>query len=85
MRPLYKVTGERSTVAVFLDNTRKTDSKIFCCNACGRVVFHYFDEQRVLVAGEGPLDPDSKPVVKVQCRNNQCKTVYDIYLGANNG
>ena len=85
MRPLYKVTGERSTVALFLDNTRQTESKLFCCTACGRVVLHYFDELRVIVGGEGPLKPDSKPMVRVQCRNNQCKTVYDIYLGATNG
>ena len=85
MRCQFRETGIKSTVAIFLDNTRRTQVKAFHCTACGYVVFQYYDEQKVMVAGEGPLEPNEKPVVTMQCKNNQCKTKYDVYLGATNG
>ena len=85
MRLGYQTTGIKSTISLFLDNSTKTEMKAFHCVSCGYVVFTYYDEAKVMVAGEGPLEPNSKPVVQTQCKNNQCKMLYDLYVGETNG
>jgi len=79
VRLQYKETGEKSTIAIFLDNSRKTQVKALHCVVCGYVAMQYYDDIKMLVPGEGPREPDGKPITTVQCSNNQCKTRYDIY------
>lgn len=80
MRLGFKQSGIKSTIAVFLDYSQKTEVKAFHCSVCGYVVLQYYDHLKMFVPGEGPRNPEDKPKVTIQCGNNQCKTKYDIYL-----
>jgi len=80
MRLQYKETGIKSSIAIFLDNSHRTEVKALHCAVCGYVVMQYYDNLKMFVPGEGPMELDSKPMATVQCHNNQCKTLYDIYL-----
>ncbi len=75
----YQETGEKNTIAIFLDSSRKTQVKALHCAVCGFVVLQYYDKLKMFVPGQGPREPDSKPITTIQCSNNQCKTRYDIY------
>jgi hypothetical protein len=79
MRLSYRDTGIKNKIALFLDNSNKTEPKAFHCSGCGYVVFQYYSDQTIMVAGEGPRTTTSSPTVTIQCHNNQCKLQYDIF------
>jgi len=79
MRLSYQETGTKAAVALWLDNTNHTQVKAFHCLGCGYVVFQYYSDTKILVAGDGPVDDTVTPVVRCQCKNSQCKLMYDIY------
>ena len=79
MRPQYREVGVKNKIALFLDNSNKTQPKAFHCSSCGYVVFQYYSDQNIMVAGEGPITSTDTPTVTIQCHNNQCKVMYDIY------
>ena len=79
MRLKYQESGVKASVALFLDNSTKTQVKAFHCGSCGYVVFQYYSDPIIMVAGTGPLDKTISPVAIVQCSNNQCKAKYEIY------
>lgn len=79
MRLSYSETGIKAAVALWLDNSRQTKCKAFHCLGCGYVVFQYYSDTKIVVAGDGPVNDTVTPVVRCQCKTPDCKMMYDIY------
>lgn len=79
MRLQYREAGVKHKIALWLDNSNKTRPKAFHCTGCGYVIFQYYSDQTIMVAGQGPLTNTDSPTITMQCSNNQCKLMYDIY------
>ncbi|KKL28839.1 hypothetical protein LCGC14_2371130 [marine sediment metagenome] len=84
MRLGHKVTGIKNTISIWLDYSYKTTAKAMYCLGCGYAVLQYYDNVKMAVPGEGPKDPNSKPIMTIQCKNAQCKMKYDVFIGASN-
>ena len=74
----YRETGVKSSISLWLDNSTKTQRKVFFCMSCGHPCFEYYNDALMAVVGEGPMSPQS-PTVIIMCRNSACKTKYQIY------
>lgn len=81
MRPSYQETGVKSFISVWLDNTNRTLIKAFYCVGCGKVVFQYYTDALMMIAGDGPVEDTYSPFIVTQCKNGQCKMLYKIYRG----
>lgn len=79
MRLQYREAKVKNKIALFLDNSNKTEPKAFFCTGCGFVAFQYYSDQTIMVAGQGPRTSTDTPTVTVQCGNGSCKLMYDIY------
>ena len=73
------MTGEKSYITAWLDNSRTDIKKTFRCNVCGAKVFQYYDSLRIVVPGK--VEDGSNPII-IQCRgrfefiSNIGKTVF---------
>ena len=68
--PFYK-TGENPEILVILDNRKGNTLKQFRCPICGKVVFEYYNNLRVIMSGG--LDSDDvvgrcKSPLVIQCK-----------------
>lgn len=79
MRLLYRDGKIKNKIALFLDNSNETKAKAFRCTGCGFVIFQYYSDQNIMVAGQGPVTSTDTPTVTVQCGTGSCKLMYDIY------
>jgi hypothetical protein len=79
MRLAYRDAKVKNRIALFLDNTNEIKPKAFRCTGCGFIAFQYYSDQRMMVAGQGPITETDTPTVTVQCGNGSCKLMYDIY------
>ena len=75
----YRETGVKQKISVWLNNSDHTQMKPFHCPSCGYVMFTYYDDLKIMVAGEGPIEAETKPKTIIQCKNNHCKTQVCIY------
>ena len=79
MRLQYREAKVKNKIALFLDNSNITEPKAFRCTGCGYVIFQYYSNQNIIVAGQGPITSTDTPTVTMQCSNGSCKLMYDIY------
>lgn len=62
-------------VTVLLSNKLPYVRKDFHCIKCGRIVFNYFTETRVIIVGEMR---EVKRPIDVMCSRSGCKIMYRI-------
>ena len=62
-------------ITVILGNSTPTIRKLFKCNSCGKTVFHYYSEIRIIIDGE--MRGVARPI-DIMCQQQGCKTVYRV-------
>lgn len=84
------LSGQKGAISVWLDNSSPNSLKPFRCAVCGKVVFEYYSDIKIIMAGANDTAPRQAPLV-IQChgaiqiyKNGQeittrCKTKY--FLG----
>ena len=64
---------DRKVVTVILGNADPSTRKDFHCPSCGRIVFNYYSETRIIVIGE--MREVYRPT-DILC--SRCKTIYRV-------
>ena len=60
------LSGQQPKVRVWLDNQNTNELKKFHCSVCGKVVFEYYSDIRILMPGGGEVKVTRAPIV-IQC------------------
>ncbi len=68
MQVPFILSGEQPKVSIWLDNRRDDQIKQFHCPVCGKVVFEYYNDIKIIMAGE-PGEVKKAPIV-VQCHGS---------------
>lgn len=58
-------TGEQPKISVWLDNNRSTELKKFHCPVCGKVVFEYYNDAKIIMPGE--MEAVGHSPIVIQC------------------
>lgn len=58
--------GEKPKISVFLSNSNPQQKKEFRCTVCGHIVFKYYDDLRIVIAGEEDGGFKNAPL-EIQC------------------
>lgn len=66
MQTPMAISGEQPKISVWLDNNRSNELKKFHCPVCGKVVFEYYNDARIIMPGEMQPTQGKSPIV-VQC------------------
>jgi len=59
------ISGEQPKISIWLDNNRSNELKKFHCPVCGKVVFEYYNDAKIIMPGEDKTIMKS-PIV-IQC------------------
>ena len=68
MQTPMAISGEQPQISVWLDNNRSEELKKFHCSVCGKVVFEYFNDMRIIMPGE-MKNVGHSPIV-IQCHGS---------------
>lgn len=66
MQTPMAISGEQPKISVWLDNNRSTELKRFHCTVCGKVVFEYYNDTKIILPGEMTPSQGKSPIV-IQC------------------
>lgn len=83
------LSGQREAISVWLDNASENALKQFRCTVCGKVVFEYYSDIKIIMAGEHNGVTKKAPLV-IQCHGaitvmkdgqpitSRCKVKYQV-------
>ena len=66
--------NDNKVITVLLGNDTPSERKSWRCNVCGKVVFHYYSDVRIVIEGEMR---EVKRPLDIMCIK-ECKTIYRI-------
>jgi hypothetical protein len=81
--------GKKPTISVFLSNSTPRQKKEFRCTVCGHIVFKYWDDLRIVIAGQEDDGFKNAPI-EIQCNGSitvnkdgrtfttTCKALYSV-------
>jgi isocitrate dehydrogenase kinase/phosphatase len=72
---ITEVPVPQDIMTVILGNSTPNERKPFKCVRCGKTVFFYYSEIRIIIEGE--MREVSRPV-DIMCTQQGCKTVYRV-------
>lgn len=61
--------GEKPKISVFLSNSSPREKKEFRCTVCGHIVFKYWDDVRIVIAGTEDEGFKNAPI-EIQCNGS---------------
>lgn len=60
--------NDRKKVSVWLDNEKSDELKKFRCTTCGKIVFEYYSDLKIIIPGE--MEEAKKSPIVVQCHGS---------------
>lgn len=62
------LSGEQPKISVWLDNNKSDELKKFHCPVCGKVVFEYYNDVKIILPGE--MGEVKKSPIVIQCHGS---------------
>ena len=87
----HRVDHKKPNIDVWLDESTATQLKKFHCSVCGKVLFEYYTNVRLIIPGKSVNDDELKPPTVLECNGmvdyryegdtkaRRCKTRYHIH------